>query len=444
VTQDLDWHSEYAYSLGLQAFIYGFPYVYSSQIRYKWTNDPRDPEHVPYSAVGRFWHAPGVLDASYQDGGCPNNDTMYSVAWIDLTDEPVILSHPEMGDRYFSFQLSGMSSDNFDYVGHRTTGSQAGHFALIGPNWEGELPDGVKATERAPSPWILCLGRTLVDGLEDVPAVAELQAQYLLTPLSLWDESDPDVPERRDVLKPVEMADDPLGPWKTLNAVLAENPPPASHEVLLHHFATIGIGPGLDVEEQPDTVKKSLARAAEVGMQLLGQQFLSGEWATVVNGWRYPPPNEGRAGDDFLLRAADQSLAGIVANDPAEAVYLVSMEDSDGKKYSGDSRYELRFSPDSLPPVDSFWSLTMYKADMNLVPNSADRYSIGDRSAGLVTDPDGGVTISIQADAPNGDVAGNWLPCPPDGTWFVILRMYLPRPEVVAARWECPPIVLTG
>jgi hypothetical protein len=337
-----------------------------------------------------------------------------------------------------------MSSDNFDYVGQRTTGSQAGHFALIGPNWEGELPDGVKATERAPSPWILCLGRTLVDGAEDVPAVAALQAQYSLTPLSLWDESDPDLPERRDVLKPVEMADDPLGPWKTLNAVLAENPPPASHQVLLHHFATIGIGPGLDVEEQPDTVKKSLARAAEVGMQLLGQQFLSGEWATVVNGWRYPPPNEGRAGDDFLLRAADQSLAGIVANDPAEAVYLVSMEDSDGKKYSGDSRYELRFTPDSLPPVDSFWSLTMYKADMNLVPNSADRYSIGDRSAGLVTDPDGGVTISIQADAPNGDVTGNWLPCPPDGTWFVILRMYLPRREVVAAKWECPPIVLTG
>jgi hypothetical protein len=442
--EKFDWQSEYAYSLGLQAFIYGFPYVYSSQIRYKWTNDPHDPEHVPYSAVGHFWHAPGVLDASYQDGGCPNNDTMYSVAWIDLTEEPVILSHPEMGDRYFSFQLAGMSSDNFGYVGQRTTGSRPGHFALIGPDWEGELPEGVKATERAPTPWILCLGRTLVDGAEDVPEVAALQQQYSLTPLSLWGQSDAKAPESRDVLKPIEMAEDPLGPWKTLNATLAENPPPPEHAVLLQHFATIGIGPGLDVEAQPDTVKKSLVRAAGVGMQLLSQQFLSGEWATVVNGWRYPPPNEGRAGDDFLLRAADQSLAGIVANDPPEAVYLVSMEDADGNKYTGDSRYELHFASDSLPPVDSFWSLTMYKADMNLVPNPADRYSIGDRSEGLVTDPDGGLTISIQTDPPAGDAPSNWLPCPPDGTWFVILRLYLPRPEVVAAEWECSPIRLAA
>jgi hypothetical protein len=93
-----DWHAEYAYSLGLQAFIYGFPYVYGAQCRYKWTNQPRDPEHVPYSTVGQFWHAGDVLDASYQDGGCPNNDTMYSVAWVDLSKEPVILSHPDMGE----------------------------------------------------------------------------------------------------------------------------------------------------------------------------------------------------------------------------------------------------------------------------------------------------------------------------------------------------------
>ena len=144
-----DWDAEYAYSLGVQAFIYGFPYLYLAQCRYKWTNEPRDPEHLPYTAVGQFWHARDVLDATYQDGGCPNNDTMYSIAWIDLTEEPVILSHPDMGERYFSFQLGGMNSDNFDYVGQRTTGSTAGDFALIGPDWEGELPDGVKAT--APS-----------------------------------------------------------------------------------------------------------------------------------------------------------------------------------------------------------------------------------------------------------------------------------------------------
>ena len=226
----------------------------------------------------------------YQDGGNPNNDTMYSIAWVDLTQEPVILSHPDMGERYFSFQLAGITSDNFDYVGQRTTGSAAGDFALIGPGWEGKLPDGVKATAAAPTPWILCLGRTLVNGAEDVANVRELQSQYRLTPLSLWGQPGATVPERRDVLKPIDVTEDPLGPWKTLNAVLAENPPPEEHAVLLEQFATIGIGPGLDVEAQPDVVKNSLVRAAGAGMQLLKQYFLGGAWATVVNGWRYPPP----------------------------------------------------------------------------------------------------------------------------------------------------------
>jgi hypothetical protein len=185
-------------------------------------------------------------------------------------------------------------------------------------------------------------------------------------------------------------------------------------------------------------VKKNLVRAAGAGVKLLKQQFLSGEWATVVNGWRYPPPNEERAGDDFLLRAADQSLAGIVANDPPEAVYLVNMDDADGNKFAGDRRYELRFEHDTLPPVESFWSLTMYKADMNLVSNPIERYSIGDRTPGLQKDPDGGLTISIQAQAPEDATAANRLPCRPSGTWFVILRMYQPEAEVIDATWAMP------
>ena len=187
-------------------------------------------------------------------------------------------------------------------------------------------------------------------------------------------------------------------------------------------------------------VKDSLVRAAGAGMQVLKQYFLGGTWATVVNGWRYPPLELGRAGDDFLLRAAGQALGGIIANDPPEAVYLVNMDDADGDKLAGDRRYELSFKHHTLPPVDSFWSLTMYKEDMNLVPNPADRYSIGERTAGLQRDPDGALTISIQAEAPGEGRAANWLPCPGQGTWFVILRLYRPRAEVIDATWECPPI----
>lgn len=137
-------------------------------------------------------------------------------------------------------------------------------------------------------------------------------------------------------------------------------------------------------------------------------------------------------------------MGGIIANDPAEAVYLVNQEDGDGNRLAGDRRYELRFEHDTLPPVDSFWSLTMYKEDMNLVPNPANRYALGDRTAGLQRDPDGAVTISIQAESPGERKEANWLPCPPTGTWFLVLRLYRPHPEVVDASWKCPPIRLVA
>ena len=297
---------------------------------------------------------------------------------------------------------------------------------------------------RSTSPWILILGRTLVDGEDDAANVHELQAQYGLTPLSKWGEKDAEVPARRDVLKPIEPEEDPLGPFKTLNAMLEENPPPAHHELVLRQFARIGIGPGLDVEAQPTAVKQGLIRAELIGMALLKEQFMSGDWANIVNGWRYPPPETGRYGDDFLPRAADQSLAGITTNDPAEAVYLVNFTDADENKLDADGRYELHFDADDKPPADSFWSLALYGNDMNLVANPADRYSIGDRTTGLEFDSDGGLTIYLQADSPGEDKEANWLPSPSEGEWFVVLRMYLPRSEVIEAKWECPPIKRLG
>ena len=135
-----DWRSEFAYSAGLQAFIYGFPYIYNAQVRHKWVTQPRNPKFVPYAAVNEFWHASQLMDATYRDGGCPNNDTLYSIAWLDLGPEPIILSHPDMGERYFTFELMGVSSDNIDYIGQRTTGSKAGSFAIVGPGWRATSP----------------------------------------------------------------------------------------------------------------------------------------------------------------------------------------------------------------------------------------------------------------------------------------------------------------
>ena len=169
--------------------------------------------------------------------------------------------------------------------------------------------------------------------------------------------------------------------------MLEENPPPAHHEVLLNQFAHVGIGPGLDLDEQPEAVKQGLIRAEVLGMALLKEQFLSGDWAKIVNGWRYPPPEIGRYGDDFLLRAADQSLAGITCNDPAEGVYLVNFDDAAGEKFKAENRYRIHFDADNMPPVDSFWSLGMYGTDLNLVANPIDRYSIGDRTGDWARTP---------------------------------------------------------
>ena len=157
------------------------------------------------------------------------------------------------------------------------------------------------------------------------------------------------MPERRDVLRPFDQEKDPLAPWKTLNAMLAENPPSAEHELPMKQFATIGIGPGLDVEEQDEVTKKNLARTATVGRQLLDQSFNSGWSTTQINGWRYPSRRIGRAGDDFLLRAVWQSLAGIVANDPEEAVYLLVQTDADGDALTGANGYEMRFAAGQEP-----------------------------------------------------------------------------------------------
>jgi hypothetical protein len=440
--ETFDWRAEYTYAVGLQAFIYGFPYVYMAQVRHMWATQPRNPEFVPYMAVNHFWHASQVLTAAYQDGGSPNNDTMYSVAWVDVSEEPVILTHPDIpDDRYYSFEISAIHSDNFAYVGRRVTGNKAGNYAIIGPGWEGQLPDGVTALPQSPTPWVLILGRTLVDGPDDVSNVQALQKEYRLTPLSLWG-TDREVPERRDVLHPFDQEKDPLAPWKTLNAVLAENPPRAKHEQLIKQFATIGIGPGLDVEKQDEVTKKNLARTAAAGRKLLNENIQSGWSTTTVNGWRFLNRRIGRAGDDFLLRAAWQSLLGIVCNDPEESVYVGCYTDGDGEPLTGANRYEVHFAPGQEPPVDAFWSLTMY-SNYNLVPNPSDRYSLGDRSKGLKRDSDGGLTIYVQHDSPGEEKESNWLPAP-EGPFNLYMRMYQPRPEVVNAEWEAPPLRKVG
>jgi hypothetical protein len=439
--ENSNWREEYAYTLGVQAYTFGFPWVYLPEIRWQWVTQPRNPKWVPYAALNHFWHSAQLTNAEYRDGGSPNNDTMYSVAWLDVRKEPVILSHPDMGERYFTFEIAGMSSDNFAYAGKRTTGSKAGNFAIIGPGWKGDLPEGVKPLPASPTPFVLILGRTLVDGPADVANVHKLQEGYRLTPLSLWGKPDAKVAEDRDVWKPFDAKIDPLADWKTMNKAMTDNPPADSHALLLKMFATIGVGPKQDVDKMDEATKRGLARAAKDGRKLLGEMLKAGETSKRVNGWSYPPPTLGRAGlgDDFVTRGAIQCLGGIVANDPAEAVYLNTFTDFAGKKLSGENHYLLHFNKGDFPKVEAFWSMTMYDLTYNLVDNPIHRFSIGNRTKELKFDADGGLTLYIQDDSPGKESESNWLPSP-KGDFYLILRAYIPSEGIVEQTWAPPAV----
>lgn len=442
-----DWREDYAYTLGMQAYVFGFPYVYLPSLRWSWVTVPKPPGSItPYAPLNHFYNVRDLATAAYRDGGAPNNDTLYSIAWVDVSKEPIILSHPDLGRRYFTFELAGIDSDNFAYVGTRTTGSKAGSFAVVGPHWKGTLPAGVTALPASRTNAVLIFGRTLVDGESDLPAVRALQDQYTLIPLSLWGKKGAVLPESRDVWKPFDPKTDPLAEWKTMNRAMTDDPPEPRLAKLVELFGKVGVGRGKQLDQLDEATTRGLARAAVDGRKMLNEVIRSGDLGTRVNGWNIPPAAMGRAGlsDDFLLRASLQCLGGIIANDPAEAIYFNTASDAAGQPLDGAKRYVLRFPPGQLPKVNAFWSITMYDPTYNLVANPINRYAIGDRSKGLKMDADGGLTVYVQGDSPGKDRESNWLPSPSDGRYLIVLRTYMPGVEIVEKKWSPPGLALAN
>jgi hypothetical protein len=436
------WREDYAYSMGTAAMHYAYPYLRMAHVRWDWTiKTPAHPEVVPNNALNTFWHASKLTNADWREGGTPNNDTLYSVAWLHVADEPLIISLPLI-DRFYTFELSGMNSDNFAYISELEHGRKAGNYALLPRGWKGELPDGVFAVAEVPSPWIMVGGRTYVGGENDIPVVRELQQQYKITPLGQWGQNDIEI-ARPEVFKPYDTELDPLAIWKTINHALTENPPIGGETMLMRFFTEINIGPDLDVDALDDESKRGLARAAVDGLDQIKQAQLNGAGSSVTynNGWVYNNAL-GRAGTngDFLNRTVHQSYSGIVANDPAEAIYYGGFVGSDKQPLNGSKKYQIKIPAGGEPEVNAFWSITMYGTDGNFVANEIQRYSIGDRTAGLRRDADGGLTIALQAEMPS-DEAVNWLPAPA-GTFYLVLRAYQPGQSVLDGSFALPPVIL--
>ncbi|NES65262.1 MAG: DUF1254 domain-containing protein [Okeania sp. SIO2D1] len=448
---DWDWEEEYAYTLGVQAFIYAFPWAYMP-VAYKLRLD------LNKGTVNKFTHLRKLKDESHQLGGAPNNDTLYSQASIYVGKEPLILSipalpsDPEKDDyRYHNVQCTDYRGDQFAYVGTRATGGTGGNFAIVGPNWSGDLPEGVQELEGpSPTPWAFLSARNLLTKEERLPdadltEVHEIQDQYKLTPLSMWNPSG-EIPEPVELWEPYDRATDPLADWKNINRTMVDNPPDSYDASLLELFKTIGVGPGLDIEVQSESTKRGLERAAVEGLKIIDEAVVQGYAHKEVSGWKYPPSYLGRPSSarDWLVRAM-QAQAGFLANDTIEAIYMSVFVDKDGNPLSGENCYKLEFEAENLPDVNAFWSVSMYDLKYNLVANPIGRNSLGDRS-GMEPNDYGGYTIYIQYEEPSEDENkpfSNWLPAP-EGDFFMFMRLYLPGYPALSQYWEPPSLENLG
>jgi hypothetical protein len=429
---------EEASKIGLEAYVYGFPVVEMYRLRYNSAFNPATTVRIP---INQFRHRRELIDHNYSAVVSPNSDTLYTSAWLDLTNEPLLLHVPDSKGRYYVFQFIDFFTNNVALVGTRTTGPKGGDFLVAGRGWKGSMPQGARQID-CPTNSVLMIGRMLVDGKDDLPAVHAFQDGCSLNPLSRVGKVQQQTILRPQAEPPPYDPAKPLAFFEFLDIALRESPPPSRDAALMVQLARIGIGakrPFAEAALDP-TVATGLAHSLKAGKELIAKP--SKESEKLVNGWSLPPKEVGAFGDNYLLRA-EVAFKWIFALPPEEAMYYVGVQDSEGMPFSGKNKYVLRMEKGQEPPVDAFWSLTMYRLPQRLlVPNPDRRYAIGDRTKGLKRQADGSIEIYIQHNPPGEDEHANWLPAPA-GDFNLILRGYLPREEMRDGKWK-PPVVKTG
>jgi hypothetical protein len=392
-----------------KAYEYGFPLFEHARLVYLYSYFSGNPQRVP---VNSFGHRRQLVDHTARTVTTPNNDTLYSSTVIDLSAGPVRLDVPDFGSRYFSIAFLDAYTNNFTYLGTRINGGKGGAYLIVNPDWRGQAPERVQ-TIRAPSNHVIAIVRILIEGPADYEAVHRLQDVLTLTPVAR-------TPERPDLIRPV--SGDAENFVAVVNQALKDNPPPAADLPILKELAPIGIGPG--------------AAPLTPAQRLLWTQNFAGVRAALVakdigvriQGWAYGPPNIGDFGTDYRTRAL-AALRGIWANIPAEMHYAIAATDGMGARLDGDRRYRLHLGA-GTPPADGFWSISMYEVTKEgglfFGDNPIHRYAIGDRTGGLVRNPDGSLDILIQKDSPGTGREANWLPIPAKN-FALVARAYLPR-----------------
>jgi len=431
---------EDAYAIGLEAYTYAYPMVLMEVTRRVSTNAGEGRLHAP---MNHFSHMKTYPDASFRDVVRPNADTLYSTLWFDVGKEPLILTLPDTAGRYHVVPIMDMWTEVFATLGTRTTGNDGGTVALVGPHWQGGLPQGMRMV-RSPTEQGWIIGRIQTNGAADYDHVHQLQAGYAATPLSGWSkpqaaaeaQADPSIDRKTPPVEQVaQMA--PGAFFALFAETLKRNPPHATDYAVLLRMERVGLVPGqsFDLAAADPAVQRGLTRAAaDAHARILNRRK---GLDLTRNGWVALGNALGVYGNDYLQRAFI-AYAGLGALPPEEAIYPMVPLDGAGKPLSGAARYVLHFDKDQIPPADAFWSLTMYGADQFFVANPIDRFAIGDRDK-LAFNADGSLDLYIQKENPGADKQANWLPAP-EGPFTMNLRLYLPRREALEGRWTPPPL----
>ena len=433
-----------ARQIAAEAYQYLYPLVLMDVTRRVSTNFEAGAR-PGFGPMNTWCHMGAFPPGDFKDVIRPNFDTLYSIAWLDVTAEPVIISMPDTHGRYYMLPVYDMWTDAVAVPGRRTSGTEAGHFALTGPGWTGKLPEGV-AEIRVPTPYAWIIGRTQTDGTKDYEAVHAIQDSMEMRKLSDWGEQRHVAASAFDPA--VDMKTPPVDQVSKMTAgeffayaaeLLKLHPPHVTDGSVLLRMKRIGLEPGADFDHGSlgAEIQAALADGARAALQEMREY--SANRTTPRNGWAVHAGAIGVYGNDYLGRAVI-AMIGLGANPAEDAIYPLNVADSEGRSLRGEERYVLHFDADKMPPVGAFWSVTMYDAEGFPVPNEIDRYAIGDRDD-LIFNEDGSLDIYIQHEPPGAESESNWLPSPPAGVLGVTMRLYEPAPQALSGEWWPPAVV---
>lgn len=428
-----------ALKLGTEAYIYGYPLITMDATKRVMTNAVNPSGGL----MGQFINMQEYPNPSNHNVTSPNADTLYSVAWLDLSKGPYILHVPDANGRYYLMPMLSGWTEVFAAPGTRTTGTKAHDFAIVGPHWRGRLPRGIERL-KSPTDIVWIIGRTYCTGTpEDYQAVHALQDEYKLTPLSAYHTSytspkgvvNPVINMKTTVRDQVNAMSAAIY-FKRLAKLMKTNPPARDDAPMLATLAQIGIEPGkdFDITKLDPAVANALNEAVKAAQdQIMSHGKNSG---VTKNGWNFSLKT-GQYDTDYLQRAYIAAI-GLGANRPQDAIYPIAKVDSSGKNLNGINQYVIHFAPGQTPPVNAFWSLTMYNNQYFFVANPLNRYSLSPRN-NLKSNKDGSIDLYIQNISPGKDKESNWLPAPM-GDFVLMFRLYWPKQEVIDGQWIPPEI----